>query len=145
MPPQSPRAALEPERFAAPKKKRSHRARHPLVIAGNAIFTIVLLLAVVLGVLAYWGNQRYEAAGPLSEDKVVNIPRGLGVRDIAELLTREGVIRDPWIFVAGAAKVQTCVGKLTTRSRAAQSRQAMRSRSRGTDASELCRKIATLK
>jgi UPF0755 protein len=34
---------------------------------------------------------------------VVNIPRGLGVRDIAELLAREGVIRDPWIFVAGAA------------------------------------------
>jgi UPF0755 protein len=98
--PRSPRAALEPERLATPR--RSRRARHPLVIIGNAIFTIVLLLAVVLGALAYWGNQRFEEPGPLVQDKVVNIPRGLGVRDIGELLTREGVIRDPWIFVAGA-------------------------------------------
>ena len=100
--PRSPRAALEPERLATPKR-RSRRARHPLVIIGNAIFTFVLLLAVVVGALAYWGNQRFEEPGPLAQDKVVNIPRGLGVRDIGELLTREGVIRDPWIFVAGAA------------------------------------------
>jgi UPF0755 protein len=98
--PRSPRAALEPERLATPR--RSRRARHPLVIIGNAIFTIVLLLAVVLGALAYWGNQRFEEPGPLVQDKVVNIPRGLGVRDIGELLAREGVVRDPWIFVAGA-------------------------------------------
>lgn len=103
MPPQSPRAALEPERLATPKRKRSQRAKHPVVIVGNAIFTIVLVLALALGALAYWGNQRFEQSGPLTEDKIVNIPRGLGVRDIAELLAREGVIRDPWIFVAGAA------------------------------------------
>ncbi len=105
LPPRSPRAALEPEPLATPKR-RSRRARHPLVIIGNAIFTIVLLLAVVLGALAYWGNQRFEEAGPLTEDKVVNIPRGLGVRDIGELLTREGVVRDPWIFVAGAVAMK---------------------------------------
>jgi len=103
MPPQSPRAALEPEKLASPRRKRSQRAKHPVVIVGNAIFTIVLVLALALGAVAYWGNQRFEQSGPLTEDKVVNIPRGLGVRDIAELLAREGVIRDPWIFVAGAA------------------------------------------
>jgi UPF0755 protein len=32
---------------------------------------------------------------------VVNIPRG-GARDIADLLVREGVINDPWVFVGGA-------------------------------------------
>jgi UPF0755 protein len=105
MPPRSPRAALEPERLAQPKR-RSRRARHPVVIVGNAIFTIILLLAVVLGVLAYWGNQRFEQPGPLAQDKVVNVPRGLGVRDIGELLAREGVIRDPWIFVAGAVAMK---------------------------------------
>ncbi|HWV52253.1 endolytic transglycosylase MltG [Pseudorhodoplanes sp.] len=106
LPPRSPRAALEPEPLATPKSRRSRRARHPIVIVGNAIFTIVLLLAVVLGALAYWGNQRFEEAGPLKDEKIVNIPRGLGVRDIAELLTREGVIREPWIFVAGAAAMK---------------------------------------
>jgi UPF0755 protein len=100
--PRSPRAALEPERLATPKR-RSRRARHPIVIVGNAIFTLVLLLSVGLGIAAYWSNKRFEEPGPLTQDKVVNIPRGLGVRDIGELLTREGVIRDPWVFVVGAA------------------------------------------
>ena len=100
MTPRSPRAALEPERVTTPT--RSRRARHPLVIIGNAIFTLVLLLAVAIGGTAYWGKQRFEAAGPLPDSKVVNIPRGLGIRDIAELLAREGIISDPWVFVGGA-------------------------------------------
>jgi UPF0755 protein len=103
--PRSPRAALEPERLATPKR-RSRRARHPIVIIGNAIFTLVLLLAVVLGALAYWTNQRFEEPGPLTQDKLVNIPRGVGIRDIGEILSREGVIRDPWIFIAGAAAMK---------------------------------------
>ncbi|MFN3351939.1 endolytic transglycosylase MltG, partial [Pseudorhodoplanes sp.] len=103
--PRSARAALEPERMPAPKR-RSRRARHPVVIVGNAIFTLVLFLVLALGAVVYWGNQRFEQPGPLTEDKIVNIPRGLGVRDIAELLAREGVIRDPWIFVGGAAAMK---------------------------------------
>jgi UPF0755 protein len=99
-PPRSPRNALEPERVSLPPQ-RSRGARHPLVIIGNAIFTLVLLAAVVLGGVVFWGKQRFEAPGPLAQDKVVNIPRG-GVRDIAELLQREGVIDQPWVFVGGA-------------------------------------------
>ena len=49
----------------------------------------------------YFGKQRFEAPGPLAEDKVVNIPRGLGIRDIADLLEREGVIDQPWVFIGG--------------------------------------------
>ena len=47
-------------------------------------------------------KRGFEAQGPLAEDKIVNIPAESGVRDIAELLQREGVIDKPWIFVAGA-------------------------------------------
>ncbi len=82
--------------------RRSKRVRHPIVIIGNAIFTVILLLALVLGATAWWGKDRFEAAGPLAEDKVVNIPRGYGVKDIADLLVREGVIDQPYVFVAGA-------------------------------------------
>ncbi len=99
-PPRSPRAALEPERVSLPPL-RSRRARHPIVIIGNAIFTLILLLAVVLGGTVFWGKQRFDAPGPLAQDKIVNIPRG-GVRDIAELLQREGVIDQPWVFIGGA-------------------------------------------
>jgi UPF0755 protein len=98
--PRSPRAALEPERVPAPTR-RSSGARHPLVVAGNAVFTILILIAIVGGGILLVGKQRFDARGPLAEDKVVNIPRGLGVRDIADLLTREGVIDQPWVFVGG--------------------------------------------
>ena len=99
-PPRSPRAALEPERVPAPAR-RSRRVRHPLVIAGNAIFTVLIVLSVAVGGALYVGKQRFEAPGPLSDDKAVNIPRGLGIRDIADLLAREGVIDQPWVFIGG--------------------------------------------
>jgi peptidoglycan lytic transglycosylase G len=98
--PRSPRAALEPERVPQPPR-RSASARHPLVIVGNAIFTILIVLAIVVGAAVVLGKQRFDTRGPLAEDKVVNIPRGLGIRDIAELLVREGVIDQPWTFVGG--------------------------------------------
>jgi UPF0755 protein len=96
--PRSPRAALEPERVPVP---RSSRARHPLVVIGSAFFTILcLLLIVAVGALVV-GKQRFDAKGPLAEDKVVSIPRSYGIRDIADLLVREGVIDQPWIFIGG--------------------------------------------
>jgi len=98
--PRSPRAALEPERVPIPNR-RSQRVRHPLVVIGNAVFTILILVSIAAGAALYFGKQRFEAPGPLSEDKVVNIPRGLGIRDIADLLQREGVIDQPYVFMGG--------------------------------------------
>jgi UPF0755 protein len=103
--PRSPRTALEPERVPTPRR-RSKRVRHPLVVAGNAIFTVLILLTVVAGIALFVGKQRFENPGPLTEDKVVNIPRGLGIRDISELLVREGVIDQPWIFVGGVVAMK---------------------------------------
>ena len=108
MTPRSPRTALEPERMAVPTR-RSKRVRHPVVIMGNAIFTVVLLLVLVGGGIVFWGKQRFEAPGPLPAEKIVDIPRGLGVRDISDLLTRTGVINEPVVFVAGAV-LQTVAG-----------------------------------
>ena len=81
--------------------RRSRRARHPLVVAGNAVISLFLILAVAAGYLLYVGKQRFEAPGPLQEDRVVDIPRGSGIRDISDLLTREGVIDQPWVFIGG--------------------------------------------
>ena len=99
-PPRSPRVALEPERVPLPKR-RSKRVRHPLVIAGNAIFMVIVLMSVTVGAALYLGKKRFEAPGPLPQAKVVNIPRGLGIRDIAGLLQREGVIDQPYVFIGG--------------------------------------------
>jgi UPF0755 protein len=97
-PPRSPRAALEPE-MVPPPKRRSTRARHPVVIVGNAIFTLLVVIAVAAGAGLYVGKQKFDAPGPLPEDKIVNIPAGLGTKDISDLLVREGVIDKPYIFI----------------------------------------------
>src|SRR5262249_8918644 len=98
--PRSPRAALEPERMSQPSRP-SRRARHPVVIVGNAVITVVLLVALVTGLGLVVGKNRFEAPGPLDADRVVNIPAKLGIKDIAELLQREGVIDQPWVFMGG--------------------------------------------
>src|SRR4051794_24743684 len=97
--PRSPRAALEPEQVPPPPK-RSERARNPFVIIGNAIITILIILMIGAGTAYYYGRQLLETAGPLTEDKIVNIPQRAGKRDIADALQREGVINvNPWLFI----------------------------------------------
>ncbi|MCP9630322.1 endolytic transglycosylase MltG [Rhodopseudomonas palustris] len=97
--PRSPRAALEPEQLPPPPKRSDH-ARNPLVIIGNAIITILLIVMLGAGGIYVYGKQKIEAAGPLTEDKVVNIPQRAGLGDIAEILQREGVIENNrWVFI----------------------------------------------
>jgi peptidoglycan lytic transglycosylase G len=101
--PRSPRVALEPDHVPLPSRssRPSRRARNPLVIVGNAIFTLLLLGLVVGGAIAVFGKSRFEAPGPLEEDKVVVIPPRSGMMDIAELLQREGVIDEHRLVFAG--------------------------------------------
>jgi UPF0755 protein len=101
--PRSPRAALQPEPVRAPSRMRrpSKRARNPLVIMGNAIFTIMLLVLLVGGGAVLFGKSRFEAPGPLQADKVVNIPPRSGMMEIADLLKREGVIDEHRIIFVG--------------------------------------------
>jgi UPF0755 protein len=99
--PRSPRTAPRTGHGQMPPSRRSKRARHPFVVIGNAIITLFILAAVVAGSLLLVGKQRFDAPGPLAEDRVVNIPRGSGIRDISDVLMREGVIDQPWVFVGG--------------------------------------------
>ena len=55
---------------------------------GNAIITLFILVAVVAAFALVTGKQRFDAPGPLADDKVVNIPRGSGIRDISDVLMR---------------------------------------------------------
>jgi UPF0755 protein len=96
----SPRNAIEPDLIEAPPR-RSASARHPLVIIGNAIISVFVLLSVTVGIALFIGKQRFELPGPLPQDRIVNIPRGSGMRDIADDLTRDGVIDQPLVFIGG--------------------------------------------
>jgi UPF0755 protein len=100
--PRSPSAALQPDNNVPfPSPRRSRRARNPIVIAGNALLTVVFVMTVSVGVAFVIGKQRFDLPGPLAQDRTVNIPRG-GIRDTADLLMREGVIDQPYLFMAGA-------------------------------------------
>ena len=98
--PRSPRAAIEPDRVDLPAR-RSASARHPLIIIGNAVISAFVLVALAAGVALFVGKQRFEAAGPLPADRIVNIPRGSGMRYIADILSRDGVIDQSWLFIGG--------------------------------------------
>ena len=99
--PRSPRAALEPDHVPVPSRP-SRRARNPLVIVGNAVFTALVLVLLVGGGAVVFGKSRFEAPGPLQEDKIVNIPPRSSMMDIADLLNREGVVdAHRLIFIGG--------------------------------------------
>ena len=95
--PRSPRAALQPERVPVPTR-RSRRAHHPMVVAGNAVFTLLILSAFAIGGGWLLVKNRLAAPGPLQDDKVVTISHS-GVFDVADVLEREGVIDQRWPFI----------------------------------------------
>lgn len=80
----------------------SRRAHHPVIAAGSAIFTLLLVVIVLGGGVLWFGKARYYAPGPLAEDKAVVVPNEYGVIDIADLLVKQGVIDDKWVFVGAA-------------------------------------------
>ncbi|TSJ62067.1 endolytic transglycosylase MltG [Starkeya sp. 3C] len=111
IPPTPTPASAPPPAKPAEKRRTSRHAHHPVIVAGSAFFTL-LLIAIVLGGGALWyGKSRYYAPGPLAEDKAVVVPNDYGVMDIADLLVKQGVIDDKWVFV-GAAVGTRASGKL---------------------------------
>jgi UPF0755 protein len=99
--PRSPSEAIQPE--PAPPPPASRRARRPVVVALSGIFTFLVLLAIGAGGVLYIGKIQFESAGPLDHAQVLMIPRGEGTISVAQLLEREGVIDNAWIFLGGVA------------------------------------------
>src|SRR5262245_46215100 len=95
--PKSPRAALQPERVPVPTR-RSQRAKHPMVVAGNAVFTVLVVAFIAVGIGWYMIAGQLKAPGPLQEDKIVNVARA-GAPDVADALEREGVINQRLPFI----------------------------------------------
>lgn len=62
-----------------------------------------LLLAVIIGAIAGWSYLVFTAPGPLSADKVYEIPKALDRPALAVALQEQGIISEPRIFSAAAA------------------------------------------
>ena len=65
-------------------------------MSGLLTFAVVVAGMLMFGLLTL--VRQVEAQGPLTQDKVVLIPKGTGTSEMAELLTREGVVSDPNLF-----------------------------------------------
>src|SRR5215210_5570439 len=93
----SPSEALKPT-AAPPPPPRMRRPRGGMLsaISGLLSLALVVALGVILGVV--YVERRVSEPGPLATDKVVVIPRNTGTSEMAELLKREGVINQPYLF-----------------------------------------------
>jgi len=98
--PRSPSEVLKPTSAPPPPPPKPKRSRGGLLWTLSGLLTLALFVG--LGVLVGVGfvSQAANAPGPLPADKVVLIPRNSGVNEIAALLQREGVIRQPLLFEA---------------------------------------------
>jgi UPF0755 protein len=87
-----------PEYGAAPLRRRVRPPRGGVlfVLSGALTFAAVIAATLVFGILVV--ERQAERPGPLTEDKIVLIPRNTGTSEITELLTREGVVDQPRLF-----------------------------------------------
>lgn len=64
------------------------------------VFALLIVAAGAGGLL--WLSDQYRKPGPLTEETTVVVPKGAGVRAIAEHLAEAGVIASPLVFRLGA-------------------------------------------
>ncbi|PRH88337.1 endolytic transglycosylase MltG [Labrys okinawensis] len=88
---------IQPDAVAKPPT-RSSAVRNPFVVAGNAVFVLLMLIAIG----GYFGLRQFTSPGPLTEAKTVYVPKGSGRDEIADSLERQGVIDSATIFTTGA-------------------------------------------
>ncbi|HEX8666698.1 MAG TPA: endolytic transglycosylase MltG, partial [Beijerinckiaceae bacterium] len=93
----SPGDALKPMSAPPPPPRvRKDRGGMLSTLSGILTFFVVGAIALVVGVV--FVEKQANEPGPLSADKVVVIPKNVGVGDIATLLKREGVINQTFLF-----------------------------------------------
>lgn len=97
----SAKDALRPEAGTPPPPRRSRHSRNQFVVFLNFVISSVVILLVAGGVVFYIGKQQFDKPGPSTTAETVMIPSSTGVREIAEMLERQGLINDARIFLVG--------------------------------------------
>ena len=98
----SPAEALEPARAPEPPSGRKRRRTHPFLMLLNGAMTLVVVGFLGFLGLVYYGKKQFDAPGPLGHSTVFVIPKGEGLRVIAERLERENIISDRITFLGSA-------------------------------------------
>jgi len=67
----------------------------------NAFLTLIAVAAISAAAIAYYLFASFTGPGPSADDKIIVVPKGMGVAEIADLLRQEGVIENADIFKLG--------------------------------------------
>src|SRR5690349_2591666 len=90
----SPAERLEPTRPVMRQRRqrftRQDRKSRPLVRLLSGAFTLLLIVMLLVAGGGIFLQGRIDAPGPLPGSKVVTVPKGEGVHEIAARLEREG-------------------------------------------------------
>lgn len=81
-----------------PKPQRKRRKRSLFSRAMGALFSLMFIAAIGAGIGVTWFQSAVKAPGPNQSEVIVDVPRGLGVRGISNILAQQNVIDDPLIF-----------------------------------------------
>jgi UPF0755 protein len=85
---------------------RRKKKRNPVTRAISTAFTFIVIVGV-LGVMAgFYSRSVFEAPGPLAEDRIFTVERGMRTPAIAQALKEAGVISDANVFIAAAYATQ---------------------------------------
>lgn len=68
----------------------------------GVILLLVVLAAALAGGAALWAWREWTGPGPLAEARTLVIPKGAGLKGIAEALAEAGVVRHARLFALGA-------------------------------------------
>ncbi|HEY8565792.1 MAG TPA: endolytic transglycosylase MltG [Beijerinckiaceae bacterium] len=95
--PRSPSEAIKPT-MAPPPPERPRRPRGGLLSTLSGLLTFAVVIAIGAILATVFVDREARAPGPLAADKMVLVPRNSGTSEIAEILRREGVIEQPYLF-----------------------------------------------
>src|SRR5690606_15618926 len=76
-------------------------SRNQVVTFLNFLLSSVVFIILVAAGVLYFGQREFTRPGPTTTTETVLIKPNTGTREIANLLQREGVIRDARVFLVG--------------------------------------------
>ncbi|WP_455466595.1 endolytic transglycosylase MltG [Bartonella sp. B39] len=83
------------------RRKKSYIVRSPLVILGHFFLMLIVVIILATSIPLYIGKSIFEGKGVMEGEQVVLISPGTGIREIASLLEKRGLIRSSDVFVYG--------------------------------------------